>query len=112
MVQRIQRRRTKGWRMPAGAIYVGRPSRFGNPFDWMAFGREAAVDLFERWLDDDLSAPERASSGIDLPTPEIAERMRRRILDGLPSLRGRALACWCGPDGPCHADILIARANR
>ena len=29
--KRIQRRRTKGWRMPAGAIYVGRPTKWGNP---------------------------------------------------------------------------------
>jgi hypothetical protein len=29
---RIQRKRTKGWRMPEGAVYVGRPSRWGNPF--------------------------------------------------------------------------------
>jgi len=29
---RIQRKRTKGWRMPEGAIYVGRGSRWGNPF--------------------------------------------------------------------------------
>jgi hypothetical protein len=30
--QRIQRRRETGWRMPEGAIYVGRPTRWGNPF--------------------------------------------------------------------------------
>lgn len=30
--QRIQRRRTKGWRMPDGAVYVGRGSHWGNPF--------------------------------------------------------------------------------
>ncbi len=29
---RIQRMRAKGWRMPDGAIYVGRPSMWGNPF--------------------------------------------------------------------------------
>lgn len=29
---RIQRRRTAGWRMPEGAVYVGRPTRWGNPF--------------------------------------------------------------------------------
>ena len=29
---RIQRKRTKGWRMPANTVYVGRPSKFGNPF--------------------------------------------------------------------------------
>lgn len=30
--RRIQRRRTKGWTMPPGAIYVGRPTKWGNPF--------------------------------------------------------------------------------
>ena len=31
--KRIQRRRTKGWRMPEGAIYVGRPTKWGNPYN-------------------------------------------------------------------------------
>ena len=30
--KRIQRTRTKGWQMPEGAVYVGRPTRWGNPF--------------------------------------------------------------------------------
>lgn len=30
--KRIQRKRTKGWRMPEGAFYVGRPSKWGNPY--------------------------------------------------------------------------------
>ena len=30
--QRIQRKRTKGWKMPEGAVYVGRPTKWGNPF--------------------------------------------------------------------------------
>src|SRR5438445_12750312 len=29
---RVQRKRTKGWRMPEGAVYVGRPTRWGNPY--------------------------------------------------------------------------------
>ena len=33
MPKRIQRKRTKGWRMPDCAIYVGRPTKFGNPFN-------------------------------------------------------------------------------
>src|SRR5581483_2823660 len=32
MADRIQRSRAKGWRMPAGAIYVGRPTKWGNQF--------------------------------------------------------------------------------
>lgn len=34
MPKRIQRKRTKGWRMPEGAVYVGRPTLFGNPFGY------------------------------------------------------------------------------
>lgn len=30
--QRIQRKRTKGWKMPENTVYVGRPSKWGNPF--------------------------------------------------------------------------------
>lgn len=64
---RIQRRRTKGWRMPEGAVYVGRPSLWGNPFpltgEWImwtavALGfhanaagrREASVTLYRAWM--------------------------------------------------------------
>lgn len=65
--RRIQRKRTKGWRMPDGAIYVGRPTKWGNPFrvesDWLlwtgvALGfkgdklsrHRAAVHLYRAWL--------------------------------------------------------------
>ncbi|RNL66260.1 DUF4326 domain-containing protein [Nocardioides marmoriginsengisoli] len=30
--KRIQRRREKGWKMPEGAVYVGRGTKWGNPF--------------------------------------------------------------------------------
>ena len=45
--QRIQRRRVKGWRMPEGAVYVGRGSKWGNPFTYhgnSGLARTPAVD--------------------------------------------------------------------
>ena len=68
---RIQRSRAKGWRMPEGAVYVGRPSRWGNPFpidgEWItgaaqafgypagpAFLRGTAVALYRWWLTGEL----------------------------------------------------------
>ncbi len=47
MAKRIQRRRTKGWRMPEDAVYVARPSKWGNPFavgTRMALARVPALD--------------------------------------------------------------------
>jgi hypothetical protein len=109
--RRILRKRTKGWRLPAGAVCVSRPGRFGNIFDHVVFGRALAVDLFRRWLSDELTVAERASTGLDICAGWAATG-RRRIIDSLPSLRGRDLACWCPLDQPCHADVLLELANR
>jgi hypothetical protein len=46
MPKRIQRKRTKGWRMPEGAVYVGRPTKWGNPFDVATYGRDLAIRNF------------------------------------------------------------------
>jgi len=108
---RIQRRRTPGWRMPPGAKYCGRPGRFGNPFDWLIFGREGSVDLFRRWLADELSPQERQSTGLDVQ-PDLVEKQRSAILEGLDELRGRDLVCWCGLDMACHVDVYLELANR
>lgn len=43
---RVQRRRTKGWRMPENTVYVGRGSKWGNPFKlstYSALAREPAI---------------------------------------------------------------------
>lgn len=81
--RRIQRSRAKGWQMPEGAVYVGRPSPWGNPYpiagDWImwaavalryradARGRRAAsVAIYRAWLTSDTIAlgPYDPASGI------------------------------------------------
>lgn len=107
--RRIQRRRTKGWRMPEGAVYVGRPTAWGNP-NWMpgkAAGRHDGTVFVLGW-----EAP------IMTRAESVAEyRMYALMLDGahpewLEPLRGHDLACWCPLDQPCHADVLLELANR
>lgn len=90
MPVRIQRKRTKGWKMPAGVVYVGRPTRWGNPYTIAECGSaENAVMAF-------LTAR--------MTMPEEREKIRRE-------LRGKDLACWCPLDQPCHADVLLEIAN-
>ncbi|MBB4212343.1 uncharacterized protein DUF4326 [Rhodothalassium salexigens DSM 2132] len=88
--QRIQRKRTKGWLMPAGAVYVGRPTRWGNPYQ--GADPERLARLYREYV----ARPEQAA---------LREAARR-------DLRGRDLVCWCPLDQPCHADVLLALANR
>lgn len=119
MPERIQRRRTKGWRMPEGAVYVGRPTKWGNPF-------RAHQDKSGIWRVID-------NNGVDYP---LESNTRRTALikavslysselhywsdlhQSLAELRGLDLVCWCpvvdtfGQPFPCHADVLLFAANR
>ena len=69
---------------PPGAVYVGRGSPWGNPFQ---IGRDG----------------DRAT---------VIERFRCEVLPTLDvsALRGKALVCYCAPL-PCHADLLLAKSN-
>lgn len=110
MPERIQLRRTKGWRKPPGTVVVARPSMWGNPWDWRScppeagppgWARGAAVDLFRQWLG-------AGGDAMDLPArADIRDDILRRVGE----LRGKNLACWCPPGSPCHADILLELAN-
>lgn len=115
MMKRVQRKRTKGWKMPDNCKYVGRPTAWGNPFKltpdgwimcystnrkildpwilWSATGGFCLTDiveLYERWIKGELHKHSC------LPTPPDIEE-----------LRGRDLACFCSLSSTCHVDILI-----
>ena len=106
-VKRIQRKRTRGWRMPEGAVYVGRPSRWGNPFDAAAMGPRVAVDAYRVHLASYFGWEDRMLRRAFHPWPVES----RAFEDWLAPLRGRDLVCWCQLDQPCHADVLLELAN-
>lgn len=93
--KRIQRKRTKGWRMPLGTIYVGRPTRWGNPIPISPTGKFDEAGRSEY----------------------IANLTKRQLIEIRRELRGKDLACWCpledanGNRVPCHADVLLEIAN-
>lgn len=98
--------------MPENTVYVGRGSKWGNPFKVGTIffvepgnshrgyryvnSNEDAVYLYRYWLD-----------GRYKDHPELPQTP-----DGLHALKGHDLACWCAPGDPCHADVLLELANR
>lgn len=74
---------------PSNAVYVGRPSKWGNPF---VIGRDGdraqVIDKYRNWL---------------MANPVL--------MSALHELRGKDLVCWCAPQ-PCHADVLMELANQ
>ena len=75
--------------VPAGTVYVGRPSKFGNPFFMKDESKRNEVcDKFEDYV---------------LSNPELIASIKAE-------LRGKNLVCWCSP-ARCHADTLLRIAN-
>lgn len=93
------------------AVNVARPSAFGNPY---VVGGPVDRKQLGRWG--------WKFSRLDYVATDNADAVRRfaavLVSDEAihqhvtQSLRGRNLACWCGPDEQCHADILLRFANR
>lgn len=106
MPERIQLRRTKGWRMPPNTVKVDRSTVWGNPWPIGKSGplgrtapdAEGAVGFFREMFDD----PEMKRA------TNYCDRDRERVR---AFLRGKNLACWCAPGSPCHADVLLEIAN-
>jgi hypothetical protein len=66
-------------------VYIGRPSKWGNPFEIGKDGtREEVIQKYECWVVDQ-----------NLPFHE---------------LRNKILGCWCAPKA-CHGHVLMRLAN-
>ena len=75
--------------IPKGAVYIGRPSIWGNPFVIGKDGsRDDVITKYETWL---------LSNG--------------HLVDQLAALAGKDLVCWCAP-ARCHGDVLVRLANK
>lgn len=82
--------------VPEDAVYVGRPTIFGNPFShlngtkaqFQVVTREEAVSKYEEWV---------------RTQPDLMRQIRT-------TLKGKDLVCWCAPKS-CHADVLLRIAN-
>lgn len=103
--KRIQRRRAKGWRMPEGAVYVGRPSRWGNPY---VVGKAGTREECVRWHAWAMNGYYALSPSIDFGAAIDTIRWARSHIH---MLVGRVLACWCRETDACHADNLAALAG-
>lgn len=118
--QRIQRKRTKGWKMPPNAVVVTRPSEFGNPFPVSratstSMGETKDVWVVGTWEGPAMWFKETKAEAIELAVRAydswINQPAQSRLLERARRLRGKNLACWCPLDQPCHADVLLEIAN-
>jgi hypothetical protein len=115
--QRIQLKRTKGWRKPENTVVVTRPGKWGNPFVVGRYYRMPAGECQTMEMVYTKALIPEAAAGHTLITDAAMAvdwfkrlRTERSPMD-LSELRGKNLACWCRLDQPCHADVLLSLAN-
>lgn len=70
-------------------IYIGRPSKWGNPFEIGKDGtREEVIHKYREWI-----------------------QTQPSLLKSVHELKGKTIACWCAPL-PCHGDVLAELAEK
>jgi len=68
-------------------VYIGRPSKWGNPFSIGKDGdRDEVIAKYRAWIQ---TQPE--------------------LMKALPELKDKILGCWCAPQA-CHGNILAEMA--
>ena len=107
--KRIQRKRTKGWRMPENTVYVGRGSRWGNPYQIGVDG--TAEECVQKYIKYHLPYTHRGEPVHETKTHDLYIS-EANINDIKISLGGKNLACWCNENETCHADFLLEAANK
>lgn len=113
--KRIQRKRTKGWKMPENTVYVGRPSKWDNPYK-VEFINNVYYCILQR--KDKRVLPFSSKTREDalnrcIRLYKILIKIKTKAgkLD-ITELKSKNLACWCSLDKPCHADILLKLINK
>lgn len=106
---RIQRKRTKGFKLqdasPNGlsVVYVGRPTKWGNPFLVSELGAKEAVSKYRECLLNNAMV----YRWIDEIQASIEFERFKWISENINTLQGKNLACFCSISCECHADVLL-----
>ena len=120
-MKRIQRKRSKGWRLPENAVCITRRTKYGNPMkivqmDDASFGKIFVLDFeFNYWADTGLygDITDMLHMFDLMLRGQVFMNTRLQVwsdyfskLDLTP-LIGHDLACFCKEGDPCHGDCYI-----
>lgn len=118
-MKRVQRKRTKGYKLPTNTVSVCRPTKWGNPM--MIEGDTIFIDagyrrkILGKWvilkenanIDDMLNLYEKIVRGDKFNNLDLQYWSNKFKIYDLNELKGKNLACFCPLNKKCHADILI-----
>jgi hypothetical protein len=109
--RRVQRKRIKGWRMPANTVCITRPGKWHNPYLVCAGrSRKEAVRAFRMGIRGRWRALQKLEGHSDISMLTVIAYFQA-IRRSLHELRGKNVCCYCGLDEPCHGDPLLEVAN-
>ncbi len=102
-MKRIQRKRTKGFKIPENTVYVGRPTKWGNPFLVSELGVDESVFRYKECIKNN----EMVFQWFDEIQASIEFDRFKWIKKNIKTLHGKNLSCYCSLSCKCHADVLL-----
>jgi len=77
-------------------VYIGRPTKWGNPYTHIQDGKTLAKYVVED-----------RNAAVNAYRDYITNGDGKHLLDDLHELKGgKILGCWCKPQA-CHGDVLL-----
>jgi hypothetical protein len=119
-MNRVQRQRKKGYKTPENTKYVGRPTKFGNPFRLTKDGYiqvySKNIKFFDKWIMWSISGGFEQKDIVELYEIWIKGNLQKKhpylpTPPQLDELKGKNLSCFCSLNIPCHVDILLQQLS-
>lgn len=129
-LQRIQRKRTKGFKLPENTVCVDRNTKWGNPFYEAPYGLciafkgcypiivnkhplYSAVKMFHECVLNNTVVYQLAGTlGYNKGIADLLFNKFQYISQHVLELKGKNLACFCKEGADCHGDVLLELANK
>ena len=120
---RVQRKRTKGFKLPPNTKCVNRGTKWGNPIrligDMIYINARHRRKILDRWvyynvgnIDDVIYLYRKLWDGTKFQNQDLQYWADRFDELDIKELKGKNLACFCSLSSPCHADVLLQLAKK
>jgi len=121
-MNRVQRKRTKGYKLPENTKCVNRGTKWGNPIkligDIIYINAKYRRTILDPWvyynvgdIEDVIYLYKKLWDGTKFQNPDLQYWADRFSELDLKEIEGKNLACFCSLSAPCHADVLIKIAK-
>lgn len=106
-MDRIQRKRTKGFKLPPNTLVITRGTPFGN--QWKVEQASCGCYYVSDGIESHLFVNKSTSvlHAVKFFKKELTPELKQKFIDTCVKKNIQHLACFCSVDSPCHGDVWL-----